>query len=420
MEDSFYLISEANIFLDTLKKPESEKEIEKNLETLSYLRNRMVFLGFGSTLPEIVPAKNLEDVGSDFYKQVKIFRELVSLRRNTLNRVRVAIAAHKIAYNSLKRGRKYDFIDYLPFDGSYLNQIINFGEPAVRAYNRLMEILSNRGEPIYKVRMKDGTEKVIDPCSIENSMFSLGEEEIINIKREEQKPLVRRKSVRVAISAAYACMAAEKILSLGINLGMSKEHEEYSKILKNYGFSEDVRVDLLEGHEQLKEDLYSKGLLVYENENDRLTDEVLRSIKNRRDYINSNVTKLAVFSIASDVFHFLISEPLRIRSTLPLIPTMDTTPRADKFSFLNFVDVENPIEVVRKKMELESYGLNMKSELLAASIMFYYGKPIEWCSETFGVSLEEVKEGVKKISPFIKASGKAKEFVEYLRKDEKR
>lgn len=424
MKSSALIVAEANDFLDKLPQPSSEKDAEKAVHALSNLKEDMLISGFSATFPEMLisVSKEFDEGQSDLPKQLKIFREFANMKRYALNRVRISLAAHRILLNMMKRGHNYDIAQCLPYNGAHLHQLIYLGEPAIRAYNSLQRIMSIQGnqEDAYIATLQHNNKKVNFVIQSNQNL----EEKIKRIygpdavlvevkKKKTAPPLVMKRSSRTAIATAYAALAAQKVYSEKNDGSLKAEHTAYAEAISKYGLSSDARLDAMEGEgfEDIKDQLYSKGLMIYENESLQLAPEVLSQISKRRARYNSTIVKDAEKRFAADIFHFLMAEPKRVRSSLPIFPGISSDMNEEQFSFLSLVS-EDAVGLVRKKLELETSGPNLPGKVLGATLLYLAGKH-NW-REDFGVSESEVLKAANTLSPYLSkgTSDQAKKFME--------
>jgi hypothetical protein len=423
------LIAESNEFLDRLQAPKTMKEIERNISTLAGLKEEMLSAGFNASYPEMMLATKKEfldeDIASDLPKQLKEFREFANLKRYTLNRIRVSLASHKILYNMMQRGVVYEMAQHLPYNGQYLYEIIYAGEPAVRAYNSMQSVLSRKKEDSggeYTVVLSlNGDKQTVKLESNQNlgdrvkRIYGEGATVLSVTKRNNEPQLVRNRSTRVAVAAAYAKMSAKKIYANAEKLGpkMNEQHARYAAVLAKYGLSSDARIDLLEKREALDDELYSKGLLSEENEVTKLDPKVVESIVRKRRAHNQSTIQEAERMFADDVLHYFVSEPKRVRSSYPLFPGISTD-IDERYSFLQVLDVEKPQTIIANKLKLEAM-VPMSGKQLGAAIMHHHGKSVEWCVDKFKLPASEVKESSAKLAPYLKhSSTQAKKFLEAM------
>lgn len=430
LRDSTLLIAEANSFLDRLERPRTTREIESNLRSLNHIKEEMLAAGFNATFPELMFNMKTEladeEISADLSKQLKTLREFANLKKYTLNRVRVAIASHNILFNMLQRGTIYAFADYLPYNGQYLYELIYLGEPAIRAYNALNVILSqkqeNKSGEYTVVISVDGKKETLKLDSNQNlgerikRVYGEGSVILSITKRSTEKPLVNGRSNRVAIASAYARLAANIVYPKLSNskLFANEKHELYSSILSKYGLSSDTRVDLIEGREDLEDELYSKKLLFEENRVKILHPDVVNAIIKNRKKFNRETIKEAERLLAEDVFFFFMTESKKTRTAYPLF-TGVSSDIDDRFQFVNKF-AQNSMNIVKEKLTLESL-VPTSSKELAAVLMLNSGKSKEWCIEKFKISEEELEEAKSKLSPYLKSiSPQAREFLDLMKK----
>ena len=423
------LIAESNEFLDRLQAPKTMKEVERNIATIARIKEEMLSAGFNASYPEMMLATRKEfldeDAISDLPKQLREFREFANLKRYTLNRIRVALASHKILYNMMQRGTTYEMAEHLPYNGQYLYDMIYSGEPAVRAYNAMQAILSRRKEDNggdYTVVLSvNGEKQTVKLQSDQNlgdrvkRIYGEGATVLSVTRRNNEPQLVRNRSTRVAVAAAYSKAAAKKVYIHAEKMGpkMTEQHAKYATVLAKYGLSSDARIDLLEKREALDDELYSKGLLTEENEVTKLDSEIIESISKKRKAHNNATIKEAEKLFADDVMHFFVSEPKRTRSSYPLFPGISTEVD-DRYSFLQVLDIDHPQKIIDNKLKLEAM-VPMQSKQLGAALMHLSGKSAEWCEEKFGIPANEIKEASVKLAPYLKhSSAQAKKFLEAM------
>ncbi|MEM3408244.1 MAG: DUF530 family protein [Candidatus Micrarchaeia archaeon] len=431
LRDSTLLIAEANSFLDRLERPKTLKEIESNLHSLTHIKEEMLAAGFNATFPELMLNIKTEladdEISSDLSKQLRILREFANLKKYTLNRVKVAIASHNILYNMFQRGTVYAFADYLPYNGQYLYELIYLGEPAIRAYNALNIILSqkkeNKSGEYTVVISVDGKKQKIKLDSNQNlgervrRVYGEGATILSITKRNTEKPLVNGRSNRIAIASAYARLAASLVYPRLSNsqLFTNEKHKIYSSILSKHGLSSDTRIDLLDGREDLEDELYSKNLLFEENSIKFLHPDVVNAITKNRKRFNKETVKEAERLLSEDVFYFFMVESKKARTAYPLFKGISSE-IDERFNFMNKVIGNDSVSLIKEKLTLESL-VPTSSKELAAVLLLNSGRKKEWCMEKFGLSEAELDEAKSKLAPYLKnVSSQAREFLDLLKK----
>ncbi|MEM4133886.1 MAG: DUF530 family protein [Candidatus Micrarchaeia archaeon] len=431
LRDSTLLIAEANSFLDRLERPKTLKEIESNLHSLSRIKEEMLAAGFNATFPELMLNIKTEladdEISSDLSKQLRNLREFANLKKYTLNRVKVAIASHNILYNMFQRGTVYAFADYLPYNGQYLYELIYLGEPAIRAYNALNIILSqkkeNKSGEYTVVISVDGKKQKIKLDSNQNlgervrRVYGEGATILSITKRNTEKPLVNGRSNRIAIASAYARLAASLVYPKLSNsqLFTNEKHKIYSSILSKHGLSSDTRIDLLDEREDLEDELYSKNLLFEENNIKVLHPDVINAITKNRKRFNKETVKEAERLLSEDIFYFFMAESKKARTAYPLFKGISNE-IDERFDFMNKVIGNNSVPLIKEKLALESL-VPTSSKELSAVLLLNSGRKKEWCMEKFGLSEAELEEAKSKLAPYLKnVSSQAREFLDLLKK----
>ncbi|MEM3369638.1 MAG: DUF530 family protein [Candidatus Micrarchaeia archaeon] len=431
LRDSTLLIAEANSFLDRLERPKTMKEIESNLHSLSRIKEEMLAAGFNATFPELMLNIKTEladdEISSDLSKQLRTLREFANLKKYTLNRVKVAIASHNILYNMFQRGTIYAFADYLPYNGQYLYELIYLGEPAIRAYNALNIILSqkkeNKSGEYTVVISVDGKKQKIKLDSNQNlgervrRVYGEGATILSITKRNTEKPLVNGRSNRIAIASAYARLAASLVYPKLSNsqLFTNEKHRIYSSILSKHGLSSDTRIDLLDEREDIEDELYSKNLLFEENSVKVLHPDVVSAITKNRKRFNKETVKEAERLLSEDIFYFFMVESKKARTAYPLFKGISSE-IDERFNFMNKVIGSNSVPLIKEKLTLESL-VPTSSKELAAVLLLNSGRKKEWCMEKFGLSEAELEEAKSKLAPYLKnVSSQAREFLDLLKK----
>lgn len=443
MRTSSSLIAEANAFLDSLQSPLTLSDVAKNIEALSELKDSMLAAGFGARFmtTSVVLAEDSEGEGSaDVGRQLRMLREFSNMKRYALNRVRVALAAHNILHNMMKRGTVYPVADHLPYNGSYLLGLVGLGEPAVRAYAALQrEVSAASDEQMegFAVSVKHcGGRARLNLSSTqhleERVRQCYGDDAVVtSIKKQSiAHPLVRKQSVRIALSVGYALLAARNAKSTQQPEGRLDErrqdetntegYREYADILAKHGLDPDTRIDMFEGHERLKDLLLSKGLIESVEEPTALNPEVSKSIKTKRSKLCSAVVEEARRSFAFDVFRFFLTEPRRARSSYPLFQGISAA-LGKQYAFLSMLQPmlgSDPMHLLDGKLELEKIT-NIRGDLLGAAYLHLSGRSIEWCASKLGIDASEIEKTVKELEPYLKAdstgSSRSKEFLELVK-----
>ncbi|MFH1285727.1 MAG: DUF530 family protein, partial [Candidatus Micrarchaeota archaeon] len=152
MHSSTHLIARANGFLDCVSANDSAVKLQQNIETLTVLKEEMMFQGFDAPYSGLLNRTRLEIEeftqadSRDLKKQVEKIRGLVNAKKFSLSRVRIALVAHKIALGVLESRLRKELVKQLPLDGNYIGKLINARECGLFAYKRLMDVLGEESE----------------------------------------------------------------------------------------------------------------------------------------------------------------------------------------------------------------------------------------------------------------------------------
>jgi len=475
------IVAEANHFLDNLRKPITIQEVESNLSYLSDLKDMMLRNEFSTRFNVTPTHSDVEELSgedkAELKRQLRIFRDFSNLKRYSLNRVRVAIASHKILYNMLKRNRVYPVADYFPYNGSYLRDLILYGEPTVKAYSSILRIISMPSKEeisgfVVTVEHPQGKERLVltSTQNLEEKIKkAYGQDAVITsiARRKLSPPIIGKQSMRIAVATGYSIYATRKIIkelenkelnvteanteaieigSTGINCmkkteenkyqkkqgedpennknKMNTKYKEYVNILQQYGLSPDTRIDLFEGHLTLKDILFSKNLIDNIEGPINLDTDVERVITEKRAEYSSKVVNEANLAFAFDVFSFFLTESRRTRSTYPLFQGISADFK-ECYSFLSTLrPVINcdPFSVLKEKIELEKIT-NVRSDLVGLSCLHIHGVSIQWCAKNFNINENELETALKELKPYLeqiknkkRTSKKSQQFVELIKK----
>ena len=142
MTDSLELVAEVNEFLDTID--ESGKFEPKRQSKLEAYKTAMLEAGFNAPFSAMIAqARDLgddeesADDTQDRSKQVKRMRYIASLKKFTLNRLRVALASHRLE-QALRESGRGELAEDLPFGGAYVKEMSKGGEMALEGYQYVM------------------------------------------------------------------------------------------------------------------------------------------------------------------------------------------------------------------------------------------------------------------------------------------
>ncbi|MDD5023212.1 MAG: DUF530 family protein [Candidatus ainarchaeum sp.] len=354
---SIALVYEAHELFNQLKQGYKEE----NLERLKEIKEKMLSYGFNAPFKAILKRtyfeNNLEKESeyTDIKKQIKYFREVALLKKGALKRVYIAIAAHMLAKSFLKMGYG-DVIEYLPFDGNYIDSLYNSGIQGIKEYKKLNDLVSERKEslPVYKAEV----------------LFK-GEKYYIKIKNRDR--------------------LEEKV---------ANEFGPEGKIM-------DIKVG--------KKD---EGIIRSKSVRTTLTSTIINYLsknKSTKEELEMNAMAL----LLSPIFKFYLMSSLQERKNNNLYPSLANEPSEEHIEiFKNMEKVDNELKnldkIISEKIKLEK-EMNVPSKLIGLGVFSkYINKEKEWISKYFGVSVEDVEKGIGYVNTYT-SSGRGREFLENLK-----
>ncbi|MFH1094743.1 MAG: DUF530 family protein, partial [Candidatus Micrarchaeota archaeon] len=249
------LIREANEFLDAIDENGSAGGNVKRLEDY---RSQMLLLGFGAPFAALVAQSKSEaeeadaDELADQRKQMRGIRYIASLKKSALNRVRVALAAHRLQ-SALAESGQDKLAAHLPLGGSHLKLLTQGGDHAAEAYRKLMVLFERRsfslkgasvtikfeqdGETMERTLLLDAG---ADAKETVRKIFGSGAKISDILIRKKSAGLIKNHSTRVALFTAAALQ--------GSNTGRIKLLDEeksdprvgeYNSLLRSHGLVPD-------------------------------------------------------------------------------------------------------------------------------------------------------------------------------------
>lgn len=338
-----------------------------NLEILKDLKERMLIAGFDAPFKALlqrtfVEAEEDEEENiADIKKHVMHFRQIAYLKKGTLRRVYIAIAAHMLAECFLRVGYG-DIIDELPINGNYIDPLAKSGVNGVRTYKKMMDEMEGRGKsiPIYLVTVlfkgKEFKVKIRNKAELEEKVNrDFGPEaKIVNVRTgSKEYPLIKSKAVRIALMSAII-----SYLSKTTKVEKVKELKQFEK--------------------------EAIGLLI------------------------------------SPIFKFYLLNSRQERNSNNLYPALTINPSEAQLELFNTLErleseFKNANKILAKKFELEKIA-TIQSKLLGAGVLLKNTKKDKkWVAEYLKMKEEDVEQGAKYIEAYGK-EGKGSEFLEKVKK----
>ncbi|MBN2478379.1 DUF530 family protein [Candidatus Micrarchaeota archaeon] len=358
-EPSIKVVFEAHELFSEIKQGYKEQ----NLGRLVDLKDKMIMKGFDAPFKAVLKKTTFEGFDeesaeqiADIKKQVDQFRYLAMLKKSSLRRVYVGIAAHKLAETFLKLGYG-DILSRLPLDGNYIDGLFRSGADGVKTYRFLMDELEAKGRklPIYIVTVMFSGEKfkvkIKNRAELDEKIArDFGPDaQVVNVRTSTKEyPLIKSKSVRVALVSSIISYVSDE--------------------------------------EKNKKELKKKctGLLL------------------------------------SPIFKFYLLNSPEERKKNNLYPTLMIKPSAEQLEVLSNMktaDKELGIagKIIEEKMKIEESGGKIKSRELGAGLLkTMAGKNDEWIIKYLGVKKEEIEKGVSYLEVY-KKEGRGREFLKKVK-----
>ncbi|MEM4389951.1 MAG: DUF530 family protein [Candidatus Micrarchaeia archaeon] len=453
MHSSLHLIARANAFLDKLALGSGSpvilrRKLESSLRVLTQLKEEMIFHGFAAPFIGITRAMPPDEFASaeearDLSKQIARMRYIASLKKFTLARTRIAIAAHKVALGELEHSLRPELLQVLPLDGNYIARLVASREHGLHAYHVLTELLASNAEQenvsVVIEHNRNGarvrTRFVLASVkNIEDRVKrSFGEDaRIISIKPHPARAAIKRRSARTCLAAAYAVLAASQIERELASAEVPAEVMRYASIMRKHGLAADAVINESEEYEKVAAELASEGLLRYEQGEPIVVESVASFIARRRHLLRERTVRRAKELLGLDLLKFFLLIPRRERERgllFPSLPALLSKENLAPFDELfSMHGIENASDIIWTKFRAEELGLNLDGKSLGSAVFYLNSdKPVEWCEKNFGLPRERILAAARTLAPLVEAreerlrelgiekSARAREFAEALR-----
>ncbi len=427
---SLGLVSGANELLDEIS--ESRKLSLENLQILSELRSEMLARGFSAPISGVL-AKTEAEFGmpgesehQDLKKQASHIKYIASLKKFTLNRVRVAHSAHTMAI----RLKEQELAPYFPIGGDHIKLLVKGGESAVKTYRKLMDALSEHNAPysqtIATIEYMQGNEKKTETLKINYSehlservrkTYGEGARVLKTDLVRAKSSIIKNRSSKVALSCAIALFASNELAKA--HEEPSKELSDYNAILKNNKLIPGIRIDLVEGHENVKEEVAKAGLGIFNEGDFSLEHGLAREINAHKLRNERFLGKKCMQKLSEALFKaYAITNSAERKSESP-IPSIAAIPEDSQLAILDaggpIGKISQPSALISEKISSEgkSAGLSPR-EFGIGFACKNSGLGIVESMKLFSATREEIESAIKKVSSI--EGGRGSEFLSHLSK----
>ncbi len=439
MADPLELVAEVNEYLDSID--EKGQYEQARISVLEKYKTAMLEAGFNAPFTSMIAqARELgedEDSADDMAdrsKQVKRMRYIASLKKFTLNRLRVALAAHHLA-QAMKDSGKPALASALPFGGSYVKVLSEAGEMAVEGYHHCMSLLQPRRFSVTGASALIRTEKGkaqsldLDEEDVAASIKALagGKTKIKElIIRSQKQSLIKNHSTRVALIAMAALDGAKKARALmDADEKADDQVAGYNRLLKKHGIVIDSNILVDDKRfEACQEEALKAGYLKKMPKSQSLMfDEELElklfKRKQKHRHTAMNEAGAIVYHLLEWYYTCMHAEA---RKSYGAMPAVLAEPNEEQLSVLNHLQPHNhplnhPAKIIFEKIQMEAKNPPLPSAVWGPAFLVWRAKlKPDWASAEFGVSEKEISDAVPLIRSLGEKSGRGTKFLEGLKK----
>ena len=377
LQSSLAIVSHVNDFLDDIGK-KGRYAAENEQKILEFVR-QMKMLGFNSPFAALLfsTKQELEDAGAeemaDQKKQLSNFRYVAGLKKFTLNRARVALSAHRIHRYAIERLPLPQWLSSLPLGGNYIATLYNAGDYGIVAYKEYSDSFSTKNARSNAViatvehevagKVTASKFKLTNEKNLQEKVaraYGSGAKVIEVLVAKTQEPLIKNKSVRVALFSAAASFASRQAKeTLDAQSGVTSEQmASYKSILKRHGIVADAVLDHIEGFDKAKQEIANAGFGDYDGENIISSKDILAAVKSRRIRGQKIVAKAMADATLMPLARFYSRKSKSAREIAPIFPSLVIVPQQLQSSVLDSLEFVYPSlvgisQAVSGKLEAE-------------------------------------------------------------------
>ena len=452
MSDSLSFVAEVNRYLDSVD--EQGTLDEGRMARLEEYKAGMLERGFNAPFLAMLAqtrAEMEEEAAADAQdrsRQLKRLRYIASLKRFTFNRLRVALATHKLA-GALRESGQGALIPCLPLGGSYVKALSNAGEMAAEAYHYLMGLFLPRrfsiagASALIKAAAGEKTEeKEVDLGESENPSEDLrallGKTKGVKEVAIAQKPkgLIRNHSTRVALFTA-ASIAAEKEAreimkeemekdagpQTGANADAGRRLKDYNALLHKNNIVPDVPLPALEGMEKLAEEAVAGGFARRVHGQIVMDEELELALHKRR----ARYRHLCIEGAGRRVFGLLVWYYVCLhaqgRKDYGSMPAVLAEPDEKLLHMLHELQpagdpLKHPDRLLMQKLQLEGRAPPLPSRAWGpAFIALKTGQDAAWAAKYFAADEAAISQAIPIVKSLLaRPGGRGAKFLQELKK----
>ncbi len=435
---SLSLAFEANALLDDIDEKGPD---EFSLSRLEELRAQMLIAGLNAPFSSVLAATKSEaddwspQEAEDARKQVGNMRYIASMKKFTLNRVRVAIAASKIA-KTLGKINDGKLAGHLPLGGSYRKALVSHGYAGADSYHKLMSSFSIHSFDVQGasavISLDDGAGERVQR-TVELSGAEGADEKIRGIfgpdaklekvqKKTKKAGLIRNYSAKVALFVAAAVFGATEAKEAMEKSKADEKVAAYNLFLNRHGLSADADLSEAEGLERVKEHAVKEGHLKLVKGELMIDEEFAAKLAKRRRERKKMAEKEACDAVLSVLLrqYVAMNEAGRLADGMP---SMMISPDERQLAVLAHIAPANYPVAHLPKVIAEKVGFEKRAPPLAPAVWgaaFVCARAnvdAKWAAQEFGLNEMEIGGAVSIMRDLMsRPSGRGAKFLEGARK----
>lgn len=423
---SIALLSSANELMDSARGFS-----EETLERLLDLRGKMLNAGFDAPFAGVLAktASEMEELSpaeiDDLKKQVGSMRYIASLKKFTLNRARVSIAAHRLAKFLGDSGS-------LPMDGNFVRRLAEAGDFAIVAYREMMDSLegfgSSNSQAIATVEYSKNGERHTATMRLASggdaqisARAAFGPDaKIASVRLQRGKSgIIRGKGTRIAILAHFAIQASLEVKGeLDGMEGGDRRVALYNSILSKNHLVRDSRLDSAEGFLHVKKELEKAGLMK-KGKGGRweLEGKLEKAVSKRRKFAHAQTKGRALERLWRMLFLHYMGTNAAAREAQKSIPGLASRPTAEQLEPFGKVNIGIPdsVSLVQRKIGSEGKSGGMDARLFGIGYAAYAGGATQAAvAKMFGVGEKEALWAKRRVGGLL--GGRGAEFLSKLKR----
>lgn len=439
MASSLSVANEANDFLDSIN---ADSPIpEGRLEKLQELKAQMILYGFNAPFSALVARTKAEAIEpsaeevQDQKKHAKFIRYIASLKKFTLNRIRAAISAHKLAI-ALADAGKPNFIRYLPLNGAYKQMLTEEGELAAESYRTLLSIFEQKRYPMRTASaligfMQDGVEveRTIQldankdaKQSIEN-MF--GKEATVKdvVLKKKSAGLIRNYSTKVSLFTMASICASISAKRLALEEEKKNERlAKYNSILRANKLVPDIGITETERFENVKQEMLKEGFLQKKLGRWLMDEEFEALLYRRRNQKRKSAMEFANLEVYRLLQWYYICMHADARKSYFGMPSVLAEPDEAHLAVLSELappnyPISHPPKLISGKLKMEEGAPPIPSRFWGpAYLCVKENLDKKWVCKELNIPETELENAISMVKNLVeKPSGRGAQFLESLK-----